>query len=192
MASEIKPYKISVPDATISRLRQRLSLTTWPQATTFTDSWSYGAPLSDVKRLAQKWEKDFDWRAAEAKLNATLPQFTTSIAVDGFGELEIHFVHQKSANAKSMPLLFVHGWPGSFLEVEKVLPLLTKSEGEDGVSFHVVAPSLPNFGFSEGVQKPGFSVSQYAEVMNKLMIKLGYERYGESSFCPSSSRGRTY
>ncbi|TQS32427.1 hypothetical protein Golomagni_07255, partial [Golovinomyces magnicellulatus] len=172
--SGIKPFKINVPDAAIDKLKAKLSDATWPDEVTFSNDWNYGAPLADVKRLANRWKDGFDWRAQEAKLNE-LPHFTTGISVDGFDDLDIHFIHQKSSRPGSIPLLFCHGWPGSFLEVIKILPLLT--EPSNGPSFHVVTPSLPNYGFSEGVSKPGFSIPQYAECLHKLMQKLGYDKY---------------
>lgn len=173
----IKPFQISVPESDIERLKTKLSLTTFPQDVEMSDSWAYGAPLKDIKRLASYWQDGFDWRAAETKLNNELSQFTTKVPVDGFGDIDIHFIHQKSERADSIPLLFCHGWPGSFLEVVKILPLLTKPNGQDQPSFHVVAPSLPNFGFSGKVTKPGFGCQQYAHVCHKLMLQLGYKKY---------------
>ncbi|KAH8911242.1 alpha/beta-hydrolase [Coniochaeta sp. PMI_546] len=175
MTTTIKPFKIAVPDSAIKRLNDKLELTTWPDEVSFSNDWNYGAPLADIKRLAKKWQNDFDWRVHERKLNQ-LPQFTTTIPVDGFGDLQIHFLHQKSPNRDSIPLLFCHGWPGSFLEVIKILPLLTNPSGS-GPTFHVVAASLPNFGFSSAPTKPGFSIPQYAETCHKLMQQLGYVHY---------------
>lgn len=172
----IQPFQIAVPDEDLDRLKQKLSAATFPQEVDFAEDWDYGAPRKDIQRLAAYWQHGFDWRAAEAKLNHDLPQFTTTVAVDGFGDLPIHFVHKRADKDHSIPLLFCHGWPGSFLEVVKILPLLTASS-PDGPSFHVVAPSLPNFGFSAQVSKPGFAPLQHAEVCHKLMRQLGYDRY---------------
>ncbi|KAH7000626.1 Alpha/Beta hydrolase protein [Ilyonectria destructans] len=174
MSDGIRPFKINVPQSAIDTLKEKLALATFPDEVDFSDDWNYGVPRSDIKRLAEYWKDGFDWRAQEEKLNQ-FPQFTTGVAVDGFGDHEIHFLHQKSSKPDSIPLLFCHGWPGSFLEALKILPLLTESQ--DGPSFHVVAPSLPNFGFSEGVKKKGFSIPQYAESLHKLMAKLGYTKY---------------
>ncbi|KAJ6779815.1 hypothetical protein PWT90_01507 [Aphanocladium album] len=127
-----------------------------------------------IKRLAEYWKTGFDWRAQEAKLNE-LPHFTTHVQVEGFGELGMHFIHQRGKDDDSIPLLFCHGWPGSFLEVTKILPLLTNPK--TGPSFHVVAPSLPNFGFSDRVHKDGFSIFHYAEAIHKVMLNLGYTKY---------------
>lgn len=179
----VTPFKISVPDADIERLKQKLSLATFPQDVDFSDSWDYGAPLGDIKRLAARWLDGFDWRAAEARLNAQLPQFTTPVPVDGFGDVDLHFVHQRSDRPDAIPLLFCHGWPGSFLEVVKILPLLVRGTDDDQddqdqqPTFHVVAPSLPNYGFSAKVTRPGFSPAQYAEACHRLMLALGYDRY---------------
>lgn len=177
MAS-IKSFKISVPGSDVERLKSKLALTTFPQDVDFSDSWNYGAPLKDIKRLASYWQDGFDWRAAEAKLNAELPQFTATISVgESFGDIEMHFVHQRSDKPDSIPLLFCHGWPGSFLEVVKILPLLVKPTDPDQPAFHVVAPSLPNFGFSGRMTKSGFGPPQYAEVCHKVMLQLGYDKY---------------
>lgn len=130
--------------------------------------------MKEVKALTKYWIEEFDWRAIEKKLNA-IPQFKTEIKVEGFDPIDMHFVHQKSDVKGAIPLLFLHGWPGSFLEVTKMLPLL---KGEDGKqAFHVVAPSLPNYGFSGRVTKKGFGLGQYAEAANNLMLALGYDQY---------------
>ncbi|KAL4262636.1 peptidase S33 family protein [Pleurotus pulmonarius] len=168
------PFKIAVSDDVLNQLKAKLDLATFPDELDDAD-WDYGTPLKDVKRLVDRWRNGYDWREHEAKLNAELPQFTRDIEVDGHGTLNVHYVHQKSSNEKAIPLLFVHGWPGSFIEVRKILPLLTK--GSEGPSFHVVAVGLPGFGFSEAPKKKGFSVPQHAEVGHKLMLSLGYNEY---------------
>ncbi|KAI0671042.1 alpha/beta-hydrolase [Trametes maxima] len=174
MGSWAKPFTVAVPDADLELLHKKLELATFPDE--LQDAgWDYGAPLADIKRLTAYWKDSFDWRKAEKAINE-LPQFTTDIEVDGFGSLNIHFVHQKSKVENAIPLLFVHGWPGQFLEVRKLLPILTAGS-PDHPSFHVVAPSLPGFGFSEAPNKPGFGGFQYAEVVNKLMLSLGYDEY---------------
>lgn len=166
-------YQVAVPDSKLDALKQKLSLSTFPDE--LDDSaWDMGATLEDVKRLAAYWENGFDWRAQEAKLNE-LPNYHEPIAVDGFGELDIHYLHQPSTSPDAIPLLFVHGWPGSYLEVTKLLSALQQSG--NGVAFHVVAPSLPNFAWSEGVKKRGFGLRQYATTLHQLMLKLGYSKY---------------
>ncbi|KAF4766091.1 hypothetical protein N7455_005254 [Penicillium solitum] len=176
MADQPKPYKISVPDESLQDLQQRLALSKFPTQLESSEQnpWDFGTPVKEVQRLIEYWKDGFDWRKAEAKLNE-LPQYQTQIEVDGFGSLDIHYVHQINTNKNAIPLLFSHGWPGSFIEVTKLLPML---KGDDNSpAFHVVAPSLPNFGFSSGVTRRGFSLAQYAEVLHKLMIKLGYDQY---------------
>ncbi|OBZ72742.1 putative epoxide hydrolase [Grifola frondosa] len=166
------PFKLSVLQTDIDNLHKKLDIARLPDE--LDDAgWEYGVPLADVTRLLAHWKDGFDWRKAEAEINE-LPQFTRDIDVDGFGTLNIHYVHQQSAAQNAIPLLFIHGWPGHFLEVRKLLPLLTHAS-PDHPSFHVVAPSLPNFGFSEGPSKKGFSLTQY--VLNQLMLALGYKEY---------------
>ncbi|KAF9556760.1 alpha/beta-hydrolase [Agrocybe pediades] len=169
------PYKIAVADESIQLLKQKLALTTFPDELE-NAGWEYGVPLADVRRLIARWKDGYDWRKYEAQINEELPQFTRDIDVEGFGKLNIHYVHKKSEVANAIPLLFVHGWPGSFTEVQKVLPLLIQG-GSDYPAFHVVALGIPGFGFSEAPTKPGFALAQYAEVANKLMLALGYNEY---------------
>ncbi|KAH9209198.1 epoxide hydrolase [Leptodontidium sp. 2 PMI_412] len=174
MAS-IRPFKIDVPDASLAKLKQKLELTRFPEGEVEDAGWDYGAPLQVIKDLTKYWVEEYDWRAVEKKLNA-IPQFKIEIKVEGFDLIDIHFVHQKSDVKGAIPLLFLHGWPGSFLEVTRLLPLLRGENGKQ--AFHVVAPSLPNYGFSGRVTKKGFGLRQYAEMGNKLMLALGYNQYG--------------
>ncbi|OGE47555.1 hypothetical protein PENARI_c041G05642 [Penicillium arizonense] len=176
MADQPEPYKISISDDKLKDLQQRLALAKLPTQLESSDgdSWSSGTPVNEMERLIEYWKNSFDWRKAEAKLNE-LPQYRTQIEVEGFGSLDIHYVHQVNPNKNAIPLLFSHGWPGSFIEVSKLLPLLNGDDNNP--AFHIVAPSLPNFGFSSGVTRRGFGLAQYAEVIHKLMIKLGYDQY---------------
>ncbi|KAJ5335041.1 hypothetical protein N7452_007444 [Penicillium brevicompactum] len=171
-----QPYTISVADDALKDLQQRLALARLPTQleSDEQDLWDFGTPVKEIQRLVEHWKNGFDWRNAEAKLNE-VPQYQTQVDVDGFGTLNIHYVHQINTNKAAIPLLFIHGWPGSFIEVLKLLPLLKGDESNPG--FHIVAPSLPNFGFSSGVTSRGFGLAQYAEALNKLMIKLGYNKY---------------
>jgi len=147
----IKPFKIDIPEVKIERLKQKLSLTDFPDEVVDADSWSRGAPLSDIKRLTSYWQDGFDWRKAEAKLNE-FPQYKASIDIEGFGTYNVHFVYQESKVKNAIPLLFAHGWPGNFIEVIKILPELVKG-GKDFPAFHVVAPSMIDFGFSDASKK---------------------------------------
>ncbi|KAK4557107.1 hypothetical protein LTR86_006088 [Recurvomyces mirabilis] len=174
MSNQIRPYKVAVTEEAINTLRSKLQAATLPGEVEFSDDWDQGTPRSEIARLAKYWGDGFDWRAQEAEINR-LPQFMTTVELDGFGQIDMHFVHQKSEKEGSIPLLFSHGWPGSFLEVDKIIPLLTRDA--DGPPFDVVAPSLPNFGFSGGSRRRGFGIAQYAEAMHKVMLSLGYNKY---------------
>ncbi|KAI1290673.1 microsomal epoxide hydrolase [Xylaria venustula] len=173
--AEIRPYKIEVSDSKVKDLKTRLSLANFPDELDGA-GWDMGAPLADVKRLAKHWEQTHDWKKAEAELN-TLPQFVTEVQCDGFRPLAIHFVHIRSAVKGAIPLLFIHGWPGHFHEGVKIFKPLTEGDGVAQPAFDLVVPSLPNFGFSEGTRERGFALAQYAETLNKLMLKLGYNEY---------------
>ncbi|KAF8654611.1 hypothetical protein AX16_003523 [Volvariella volvacea WC 439] len=126
--------------------------------------------------IAERWKNGYDWRKFEEELNEELPMFVRDVEVDNFGFLNIHYVHVKSIVQNAIPLAFVHGWPGSFIEVRKIAKLLTNG-GAHYPSFSVVAISLPGFGFSEAPKKKGFRLQQYAEVCHKLMLSLGYNEY---------------
>jgi Epoxide hydrolase N terminus len=188
-----QPFQITIPDDALALLNRKLADTRFPDEVDEA-GWEHGVPLADIKRLVERWKNDYDWRTHERELNQ-LPMFTRSIEVEGFGELNVHYVHQRSPVKGAIPLLFVHGCtspasipsptyltirlnagPGSFIEVTKVLPLLTGSSPEYP-SFHVVAPSVPGFAWSQGVLKKGFHGKHYAELFNKLMISLGYSEY---------------
>lgn len=173
--ADIKPYTIAVPDSQIEDLKQRLALARFPDELDDA-AWEMGAPLADVQHLTQYWKDEFDWKAAERKLNE-VPHFITEIQCDGFEPLDIHFIHQESKVKEAIPLLFIHGWPGHFQEVLKIIKPLGDGDGIDTPAFHIIAPSLPNFGFSQSPKKRGFAQEQYAETMNKLMQKLGYKTY---------------
>lgn len=149
--SSIRPYTISVPESKLDRLKQKLRTFDLPEEVPGVEPWSRGPPLADIKRLATYWANGFDWRKAEANLNQ-LPNFMTSIEVKGYGTYDVHFVHQTSRVKNAIPLLFAHGWPGNFTEVTKILPLLVDG-ARDSPSFHVVAPSLVDFGFSQASLK---------------------------------------
>ncbi|KAJ7081585.1 Alpha/Beta hydrolase protein [Mycena belliarum] len=159
-------FRLAVPTEKIQELHQRLKLTRLPDELDDA-AWDYGAPLADIRRLVERWQNGNDWREHEAQINDELPQFTRDIAVAGHGVLNIHYVHQQSPVPDAIPLLFVHGWPGNFLEVRKILPLF----------FSVVALSLPGYGFSEAPRMKGFKLDQYAEVGHRLMLALGYNEY---------------
>lgn len=163
------PFKIAVPDAVLEDLEARLRLTRWPGAVQGA-GWEYGIDTATLRPLVDYWAEDFDWRAVERDLNA-LPQFTAN--VDGES---IHFVHALGEGDRRIPVLILHGWPSSFLQMTDLIPLLT--EEKDGISFDVIIPSLPGFGFSSQPQSRGMSVVRIARLMTTLMTDvLGYERF---------------
>ncbi|KAF9264379.1 alpha/beta-hydrolase [Marasmius fiardii PR-910] len=168
-------FKINIPQESLDLLKKKLELTRLPDELDEA-GWDYGVPLSDVKRLIARWRDGYDWRKYEKALNDDLPQFTRDIAVDGHGTLSVHYIHQESKSKGAIPLLFLHGWLGSFIEVKKIFPLLTATK-EGQPSFHFVALGLPGYGFSEGTKKKGFGLHKYAEVGHKLMLALGYNEY---------------
>lgn len=170
---EKRPFQIAIPDDALADLRHRLSYIRWP--VTFDESgWEDGASLAFMKRLADHWLHRFDWRAQEARLNR-LPHFKATI--DG---LDIHFIHQQGKGPNPLPLILTHGWPGSFIEMEHILPLLTDPAahgGDPADAFDVVVPSLPGYGFSQAPTGPGISSRQIAGRWQQLMAGLGYERF---------------
>jgi len=170
----IVPFKIQVPDAVLSDLKERLARTRFPGEIAGSQ-WDYGTNLAYLKELVTYWRDRFDWRAAERRLNQ-FNQFTTNI--DG---LDIHFIHQRSRNAVALPLAVTHGWPGSIVEFTKIIGPLTDPAAHGGNaadSFHVVAISLPGFGFSGKPTERGYGPERIAGIIAKLMARLGYSRYG--------------
>jgi len=171
---DIERFHIRVDDSTLEDLRLRLSMTRFPDQIDGT-GWEYGTPIAYVRELVRYWRDEYDWRAQEAQLNE-LDHFRTSI--DG---QQIHFVHARSRHADALPLLIVHGWPGSVVEFLDVIPRLTDPEAHGGRAedaFHVVAPSLPGYGFSEPPRAPGWDIRRVAHAFVELMERLGYPRYG--------------
>jgi len=171
---DVRPFTIAVEDSVLDDLRQRLADTRWPDEIP-NSGWDYGSNLAYIKELVEYWRTDFDWRAAEAKLN----QFNHfKSEVDG---LDIHFIHEKGKGPNPIPLIITHGWPSCFFEMTKIIPLLADpaSHGGDAAdSFDVVAPSLPGFGFSDHAQDRGMEVQRVAGMWNKLMTQnLGYPKF---------------
>ncbi|MFI6707903.1 epoxide hydrolase family protein [Nonomuraea sp. NPDC050478] len=174
MDNDIRPFRIDVPQADLDDLRERLARTRWPDE--LDDAgWSYGVPVPYARALAEYWRTGYDWRAHEAALNA-FPQFTTEI--DG---QNVHFLHVRSPEPDALPLLVTHGWPGSVAEFMKVVGPLTDPRahgGDPADAFHVVAPSLPGFGFSGPTRERGWDIARVAAAWKELMRRLGYGRYG--------------
>jgi pimeloyl-ACP methyl ester carboxylesterase len=172
--AEIRPFRVDVPQADLDDLAGRLARTRWPDELPGT-GWSRGVPLGYLQELTEHWRGGYDWRRQEARLNE-LPQYTTT--VDG---QVIHFVHARSPEPDALPLLVTHGYPSSVVEFLEVLGPLTDPRahgGDPADAFHVVAPSLPGFGFSTPVRQPGWEVARTAGAFAELMRRLGYDRYG--------------
>jgi microsomal epoxide hydrolase len=181
MSQPIEPFRIDVADAVLDDLRRRLADTRWPDQLPGT-TWEYGTDLTTLRELCEYWRDGFDWRAAEAALNAW-PQFTTTLADDRFDVdgIHLHFVHARSPHPDALPLVITHGWPGSIAEFLDVLGPLTDpvAHGGDAAdAFHVVAPSMPGYGFSGPTTRQGIDIRAVAECNAALMRALGYERYG--------------
>jgi len=169
----MEPYKINLPDTVFEDLRRRLSETRWPAQIGI--GWEYGTDLTYLMELCEYWRTKFDWRAQEETLNQ-FDHFKTEI-----DDLSVHFVHQRSKEKNALPIVIIHGWPGSIFEFVKIIgplsdPVSYGGKAED--AFHVVCVSMPGFGFSDSPKKPGFDIRQVAETVAKLMAKLGYEKYG--------------
>ncbi|MGY9075145.1 MAG: epoxide hydrolase family protein [Acidimicrobiales bacterium] len=170
----MEPFRIDVADSVLEDLKSRLANTRWPDAEVV-DDWSQGIPLSYMQEVCAYWRDEYDWRAREALLNR-FDQFIANI--DG---VDIHFVHMRSPHPNAMPLVITHGWPGSIVEFHKVIePLVdpVKFGGDAADAFHIVAPSLPGFGFSGKPPSTGWGVDKIADVFATLMEGLGYSRYG--------------
>lgn len=169
----MRPYRIEVPQAELDDLRRRLADTRWPSELPGV-GWERGVPSGYIKELAEYWRTTYDWRAAEARLNAH-PQFVTDI-----DNTSIHLLHVRSPEADALPLLITHGWPGSVAEFLDVIGPLSdpRSHGGDPKdAFHLVIPSVPGFGFSGPHKVPGWSTHRVAEAWAELMRRLGYDRY---------------
>ena len=171
---EVRPFKIDVADSVLDDLRQRLAQTRWPDEIPHS-GWDYGSNLDYLKELVEYWRTGFDWRAQERLLNS-FSQFKSQ--VDG---MDIHFVHERGTGPDPMPLVITHGWPSTFFEMSKILPLLSdpgSHGGDPADSFDVVAPSLPGYGFSDRPAEPGMQVLKVADMWAKLMTEnLGYRRF---------------
>ncbi|MBB5914580.1 pimeloyl-ACP methyl ester carboxylesterase [Nocardia transvalensis] len=174
MTSQITPFRIDIPQQQLDDLRARLDNVRWPDALPG-DDWDTGVPTHWLRDMVDYWRSGYDWRAAEAQLNA-YPQFVTEI--DG---QRIHFLHVRSAEPGATPLILTHGWPGSIVEFLDLIGPLTDPAAHGGRAedaFHLVIPSLPGFGFSGPTKESGWTKDRIARAWVELMDRLGYERFG--------------
>ena len=171
--ADVRPFRVNFPDEALADLRRRVAATRLPDRETVDDG-SQGVQLAAFSDLMRHWATGYDWRKAEAKLNA-LPQFTTTI--DG---IDIHFLHVRSRHANALPLIMTHGWPGSVFELLKTVGPLTDPTSHSGRAedaFHLVLPSIPGFGFSGKPKGTGWGPERIARAWAELMQRLGYTRY---------------
>lgn len=164
----IKKIKIEIAQSFLDELKEKLRHTRWPDEIE-NSGWTYGAGLSYMKELTDYWINYFNWRNTEEEINK-YPNYIADI--EGY---KIHFLHIKGKGIKSVPLIITHGWPSSFLEMMKLIPLLTENPE---FSFDLVIPSMPGYGFSQKVTQPGCNVTFMGDLWHRLMTELGYEKYG--------------
>jgi len=167
-------FTVEIPDAVLADLARRLEAARWPDELEAA-GWEYGSKLDYIRSLAEYWRHGYDWRRQEKVLN-TFPQFR--LALDG---LHIHFIHARGTGPAPLPLILTHGWPGSFIEMLKLIPLLTDPAAHGGSAedaFDVIVPSLPGYGFSDRPRVPGMDPQKIAGLWARLMQELGYERFG--------------
>jgi len=172
--NKISPYRIDIPQGALDDLRDRLGRTRWPDELPGV-GWDLGVPLDYLKGLAEYWATTYDWRGQEAALNG-FAQFTTII-----DDQNVHFLHVRSPEPEALPLLITHGWPGSIAEFLDIISRLVDPAahgGDPADAFHVIAPSIPGFGFSGPTHETGWNTVRVARAWVELMRRLGYERYG--------------
>lgn len=166
-----QPFKVAVPQKVLDDLQHRLQSTRWIEDAAA--GWEHGTSLDYLKELVNYWQTQFDWRRQESAINL-FSQFRAEI--DGFG---IHFVHERGKGPDPFPILLTHGYPDSFLRFAKIIPMLAdpaKFGGDPADAFHVIAPSLPGYGFSDKPNKSGM-IFQVGDLWKKLMDQLGYKRF---------------
>ena len=171
--SAVRPFRFQVPESELVELRRRIAATRWPDAETVPDA-SQGVQLATIRKVADYWANEYDWRKCEQRLNA-LPQLVTEI--DG---LDIHFIHVRSKHENALPLIVTHGWPGSLVQLLKVVDPLTDPTAHGGSAsdaFHVVLPSMPGYGFSGKPTTTGWDPARIARAWVVLMRRLGYTRF---------------
>jgi pimeloyl-ACP methyl ester carboxylesterase len=170
----IETFKIQVSQAKIDDLQERLARTRWPDEIPGS-GWDYGANLAYMKELADYWRNQFDWRKQEEAIN----QFHHFRAlVDGW---RIHFIHERGKGPNPLPIIITHGWPGSFIEMLKIIPVLTdpaRYGADPKDAFDVIVPSMPGYGFSDRPNQPGMNLFRIADLRKQLMTGLGYRRFG--------------
>lgn len=168
----ILPFQVHFPEPQLMDLKARLSQTRWPDEIV-NSGWKYGSNRNYMQELAGYWLNVFDWRKQERMINS-FPNYMADI--DGFN---IHFIQVKGNGKKNFPLIITHGWPGSFLEMLPLIPMLTRtsSEKEEEFAFDVIVPSMPGFGLSQKSNEDGMNAFRIASLWAQLMDELGYEKF---------------
>ncbi len=172
------PFTVDIAQELLVDLLDRLARTRWPSEIAGS-GWRFGADLNYLRTLLSYWQHEFDWRAQERRING-FANFHAE--VDDIG---LHFIHERGEGPHPIPLLLIHGWPSSFVEMLELIPLLTDpaSHGMDGrTSFDVVVPSLPGYGFSDRLAQPGAPARRNGELLTQLMAGLGYERFAVHAY----------
>ncbi|KAI4126834.1 MAG: hypothetical protein LQ338_003544 [Usnochroma carphineum] len=174
------PYTLHLDDELLDLTKRKLHLARFPeeQSDVSEDDWSQGTKVKVVKRLADYWSNGYNWRAEEARINAEFNQFKVEVDIPGYGPQVLHYAHQTSSRSDALPLLFVQGWPGSFLEARKIIEPLTNPSEPATQAFHVIVPSIPGFGPGDPPAKSGFGPMLTARGFKILMVDvLGYKRF---------------
>ncbi|KAJ3840916.1 epoxide hydrolase domain-containing protein [Lentinula raphanica] len=175
--SSLKPYKLDVSSDLLDWVTNRVNTARIiPDiAHPVGEEWEYGIPTAAMEPLVEHWRTKYDWRKMEKRINETFQMYTVDLEESG-EVISLHFVHHRSERPDAVPLIFAHGWPGNFTEVEHLLKL-TAPEDPEAQPFHIVAPSIPGFTLSSSPSKAGFGLGKIANIYHKLMLKLGYESY---------------
>ncbi|KAH3959750.1 hypothetical protein HBH98_103660 [Parastagonospora nodorum] len=190
-AEAITPYSMHVSLRYLELTKKKLELTRLPRELELPGhrTWEHGTPKAVLEPLLDFWLEGYDWRAAETQFNTSLPQFRTSVTIlsatdkSATHSLRIHFVHKRSKHTNAIPLLVCHSWPSSFIEVQRIIDALTDPQSQPGCgegaqqAFHVIAPSIPGFGFSDASSSLDFGLKETASMFDGLMKRLGYEYY---------------
>lgn len=174
------PFSLHVPESLLETTKEKLELARYPVELEDVDDWSHGSQVDDVRRLAKYWLEDYDWRLEEQKINSTFKQFRVLIDTHTHhGTQLIHYAHHPSKHAAAIPLLFVSGWPGSFLEARKLIqPLTSPEDPNTQQAFHLVVCSIPGFGPGDPPKKSGFGPVTVARAFKQVMVDvLGYDRF---------------
>ncbi|OJI97565.1 hypothetical protein ASPVEDRAFT_59247 [Aspergillus versicolor CBS 583.65] len=173
---DIVPFQVDLPDSLLKEIKIKLQYARLDDGMAEVEWNDLEIGHAKFKSLVEYWRDQYNWRSFEAYLN-TFHHLTTQVPVSSFESVDLHFLHRRSSRPGAIPLIFVHGWPGSFLESLKLIPLLSEPDDPERQPFHVVVPSLPGYGFSSYSRKSGFGLEQHAECFANLMKKLGYSEY---------------